>query len=259
MNARGRLSGMMQIVRFNPWSYAVGALMVIAGIVLLVACGSSLPIWIRCGATAAVALAAWWFTASLIVSHWVYDLSDWPKGTWLKQALAGLKPSRVLNVHAGFDETTGRLRAWLPDSEIIPLNVFDKALHTESSLLRARASQIPVPGTVSARHDDWPSLCLDCDAILILLTAHEFRTPHTRRALLIHARKSLRRGENSVIILAEHTRDTANFVAFGPGFLHFHSVATWRSDWEAVGFTLSRSERVTPFLRVWTLRAMGSA
>ncbi|OAI56466.1 hypothetical protein AYO49_04255 [Verrucomicrobiaceae bacterium SCGC AG-212-N21] len=254
MNTRHRFAGMMQIVRFNPAFYAVGSLMVIAGAIVLATCASSIPAWMQCWGVIAVVLSAWWLAASLVVSCWVYDASDWPKGAWLTPTLADATPSRVLNVHAGFDETTERLRTWLPEAEITPLNVFDESLHTESSLLRARATQLPVPGTISASHDNWPSSCRDCDAIFFLLTAHEFRTPHTRRALLAQARQALRHDPPSVIVLAEHARDLSNFIAFGPGFLHFHSPATWRADWEAAGLVMTRSTSVTPFLRIWTLQ-----
>ncbi len=56
------------------------------------------------------------------------------------------------------------------------------------------------------------------------------------------------------IILVEHVRDLANFVAFGPGFLHFLSVASWRKSWEAGGFNLDASFRITPFVRVFVLK-----
>jgi hypothetical protein len=55
------------------------------------------------------------------------------------------------------------------------------------------------------------------------------------------------------IIVIEHIRDLANFLAFGPGFLHFHSVKSWERSWESEGLCLIDSFRITHFLRVFVI------
>lgn len=259
MKSGSRFAGMMQIVRFNPRFYIVGALTVTAGTVLLLVGSSSWPAWMRWGGILGLACAGWWLVASLAVSHVVYDLSDWPCGRWLAGALGGVKPSRLVNVHSGFDETTARLHTWLPGAAIITLDVYNEALHTEHSLRRARTLHPPGAGTLQGRFDCWPEECRGCDAVLFLLSAHEFRTSAARRSLLAQARQALHSASDGVIVLAEHARDAANFFAFGPGFMHFHSTATWESDWKAAGLTMTHGMHVTPFLRVWTLRAKNPA
>jgi hypothetical protein len=57
------------------------------------------------------------------------------------------------------------------------------------------------------------------------------------------------------VILVEHLRDPANFIAFGPGFLHFHSRRGWQRGWESAGFGLADEFRITPWVRVFVLRA----
>jgi len=57
------------------------------------------------------------------------------------------------------------------------------------------------------------------------------------------------------VVLDEHLRDTATFLAFGPGFLHFHSPASWRRCWEHAGFRSMDEFRVTPFVRIFVLSA----
>jgi hypothetical protein len=55
------------------------------------------------------------------------------------------------------------------------------------------------------------------------------------------------------VVLVEHLRDLANFAAFGPGFIHFHSAGTWRLAWESAGLRCFDDFRITPFLRVFIL------
>jgi hypothetical protein len=250
---------MLQIVRFNPWSYVLSVGSIIVGTVILVTFAHSWPWWLHGLGVLALCACAWLTIASLVVSHVIYDRSDWSRGSWLRYTLISPKPQLVLNVHAGFDETTMRLQRWLPDAEITALDLFDKNVHTESSLLRARAS-VPTPlGTITGTLDAWPMPPGSHDAVCLLLTAHEYRRASERRRLLRHACEALRTCPASCIVLAEHTRDAANFLVFGPGFMHFHSPATWQRDWEAAGLRLVRSIRVTPFLRVWTLQPATSA
>jgi hypothetical protein len=59
------------------------------------------------------------------------------------------------------------------------------------------------------------------------------------------ATKSLVAGR---VVIVEHLRDLANFAAFGPGFVHFHSLATWRRAWESAALRLADE-----FVRVFVL------
>ena len=70
-------------------------------------------------------------------------------------------------------------------------------------------------------------------------------------AWFAEARRCLRPGGR--IVLVEHVRDVANFLAFGPGFLHFHSPESWRHCWEKAGLRLSDRFRVTPWVRVFVI------
>jgi hypothetical protein len=49
----------------------------------------------------------------------------------------------------------------------------------------------------------------------------------------------------------EHLRDWRNFIAFGPGFLHFFSARAWHRSAAAAALTLRRSESLTPFVRLF--------
>lgn len=46
-------------------------------------------------------------SVSLLVSYYVYDLSDLYKLNWLHELVANLKRDlKIVNIHAGFDETS---------------------------------------------------------------------------------------------------------------------------------------------------------
>jgi hypothetical protein len=52
----------------------------------------------------------------------------------------------------------------------------------------------------------------------------------------------------------EHSRDLWNFVAFGPGFLHFFSQRAWRKAAFEAGLTIRSEFSMTPFVHVYNLR-----
>ena len=88
--------------------------------------------------------------------------------------------------------------------------------------------------------------------MLAPLSVHELRSDAERTAWFVSARASLT-AEGQVVVV-EHVRDFANFLAFGPGFMHFHSGASWQSCWQQAGLDLHRQFRITPFVRVFVLR-----
>jgi hypothetical protein len=79
------------------------------------------------------------------------------------------------------------------------------------------------------------------------------RAETERTAWFAEAKRCLRKGGR--VVLVEHLRDAANFVAFGPGFLHFHSRASWKRCWELAGLRSVNQFSVTPFVQVFVLTA----
>ena len=99
----------------------------------------------------------------------------------------------------------------------------------------------------------WPLEAESVDVVFGLLAIHELRSEEERSAWFAEARRCLRKGGR--VILVEHVRDLANFLAFGPGFLHFHSLASWRRNWESAQLRSLDDFRVTPWVRVFVLEA----
>lgn len=246
---RRPLQGVTNIVRFNWPFYAVAA--GVAGAALGVARRLRRPWWLRAGLAAGAGGALFYLAGSLVVSWWIYDRSPLYRWAWLRRMVAG-QPRRIINVHSGFDESSEAVKALFPDAELTVLDFYDPAEQTEASIARARtAYPAPLP-TRSVRSDDLRVPDADADLLLLILAAHEVRTPAGRDRLFAEAARVLRPGGQAILV--EHGRDMANLLAFGPGFLHFFPPTEWRRAAHGAGFTLAGETRITPFVRIFDLR-----
>jgi hypothetical protein len=250
LKARGKWQGMINIARFN-WPFYVGAIAVLipslTGSFLLPRLGLKLACIIL------FAVAAYFLLGSLGVSHLIYDRSDLYRWGWLDRALSGCNMRRAIFCHSGFDETSAELRQRFGTAKWQVLDHFDANQMTEASIRRARAMFPPTPGTLSSRYGAWPVAAESADVVFGLLAIHELRSEAERSAWFAESRRCLCKCGR--LVLVEHVRDAANFLAFGPGFLHFHSPASWRRCWESVGFRSVDEFRLTPFVWVFVLIA----
>lgn len=245
MRTRGTWQGMFTIFRFNWPLYLAAAVVFLVGCCCLFLVGSTL-LKLVCGG--AVAGAGYFIFVSLGVSHLIYDRSDLYRWQWLERALGGKPPERFVVCHAGFDEVSEALRNELAPSEHVTLDHFDPKLMTEPSIHKARRLFPPTADTIPAPFDHWPMEDASADVVFGLLAIHEFRSVAERSRWFAEARRCLKPGGR--ILLAEHLRDAANFMAFGPGFLHFHSTANWKRSWESAGLQAVDDFRITPWIRI---------
>jgi hypothetical protein len=241
---------MLVIARFNwPFYLAAAVVLVAAGAAAVTVSNT----WGR-GACLAAALGAGYFlVGSLGVSHLVYDRSDLYRLGWLERALHGAKRGRMACCHAGYDDISAALRERSGAGEWLVLDHYDELRMTEASIRRARRIYPPVAGTRAAGHAAWPLDDGSLDVVFGILAIHELRSEDERAEWFGEARRCLAAGGR--VVLAEHTRDLANFLAFGPGFVHFHSAAGWRRSWERGGFSLVDDFKLTPWVRVFILKA----
>ena len=244
--------GVRQIVRFNWPFYAVARVAVVA-----IAAGDRAAAADAGGAPAGCTprsdSSAIWIVASLVASWIVYDRSPLMRWDWMPQALGfqpdvvDQHPRRARRIDAALRALFGRARGRVFD-------IFDPAEMTEPSIARARRL---AGNHVAAETADFRRLPLPTgtiDVALLLLSAHELRTDETRGALFTELRRVL--GPGGRVVVAEHLRDWANFMAFGPGFLHFHSRRAWTRCFARARFAIQSEFSITPFVRMFVLRRL---
>jgi len=248
MKARGRWDGMLLIARLNWPFYAVAAGVVVLALVGVV--GFAAPV-VRSGCALLVAGAGYFLLGSLGVSHLVYDRSNLYRWRWLDRALGGVARGRTAYCHAGYAEAVEELRVASVAGEWVVLDHYEEGRMTESSIKRARRICPVARDTVVAPFNAWPLAAGSLDVVFGILAIHELRSHGERVEWFAEARRCLKPGGR--VVIAEHTRDLSNFLAFGPGFLHFHSCGSWRRSWQAAGFQRVDEFRVTPWVRIFVL------
>ena len=227
-------TGVGQVLRFNWPAYA--------GAASIVALAAIAPRRLRRPLAAAAVVAGWFAVASLVVTHAVYDRSEFARWTW-PRSLFSHPPRRVAVLHAGLDNVSSRLRRLWPEAEIQVVDFYDAVAMTEPAIARARGGQ---------RHgDDLSDIRSDLDAAFIVLAAHELRTAADRAEFFGRVANAL--GPTGRVILVEHLRDMPNAVVYGPGAMHFLPRAAYIQAFADAGLLLWQEFAMTPFLRLFVL------
>lgn len=183
----------------------------------------------------------------LTVSFYIYDLSK----LYLFPFLKNHRPKKVINLTAGFDESSAILRQKFPSAELLTFDFYQEDKHTEASIRRARTLYPPPSDSRPISTSKIPLPTAQADLILAFFSLHEIRSPRERICFLNEIKRTL--SPQGEIIIVEHLRDLPNFLAYSLGFFHFHSHRTWQRAFTSAGLHLSRQEAFTPFLRIYTL------
>lgn len=243
---RKPLEGVTNIVRFN-WPFFLIALVLVVGFLAFV---YSQPLPVHIGPLNLLAgLVFNWFFLSLFVSFFVYDTSGLYRFDWLLKNVEE-EPERILNLHAGFDETSEALHILFPKAEIKVFDFYSPKRSTEPSIARARALRANVE-SISVDIVGWNLEDNSQDLVQVFMSAHELRKPSDREALFKEIHRVLK--PDGQVVIIEHLRDFANFVAFGPGFFHFYPRSEWRRVANECGFAVSKEESIKIFVRVFFL------
>lgn len=186
----------------------------------------------------------------LIVSAYVYDFSGYYNFTWLQNLnIADPEPKQILNINAGFDETSFIIKNIFPRSNLGVFDFYDAERHTEPAIIRARKVSLVYPNTQQIISNSIPIMDKSIDIIFLLSAAHEIRSQEEK----IHFLKECHRvcKQNGRVIMVEHLRDLPNFLAFSAGFTHFFSRKTWKNAFEEAGFSSFLEKKFTPFMSIF--------
>jgi SAM-dependent methyltransferase len=245
---RGRCGGMWQVVQYNSGIYSC-ALFIICAIWLSFPYVK--PVTARMVVAGIAVSSLFWLCSSLLVSHYVYDCSSLYDLDWVRRDLSKM-PQRWINVHAGVDETSLRLAQLFPTAVGEILDIHDPQEMTEASIRRARRTRRSLMRFTPANWNALPIADDTIDAAFLFFAAHELRRDEARTQLFRELARVLKSdGELGVI---EHLRGCANFLAFGPGFLHFFSRSSWLRTAAAAGLQVRTEKSITPFVRVFVFR-----
>ncbi len=247
---RKPFQGVFNIVRFNWHFYVLAVLVAVVLIVLnMFYQGKYTPyVFLLLALGGAVTVM------SLLVSFYVYDLSPLYALSWLKEEQI-IDDDVLVNIHAGFDETSVLLNARYPQADLRVFDFYDPAKHTEISIERARKAYPPYPCTLKVETDQILLPTGAADAVFVLLTAHEIRNDAERVVFFTEVRRLLK--TDGVVVVVEHLRDLPNFIAYNIGFFHFLSKKTWIKTFDNAKLHVEKQFNITPFLSVFILNKHG--
>jgi len=248
---RKPFQGVTNIIRFN-WHFYVLALtfIVLLHIVKPFAADALHPVICLTGLLVLLSLVI-----SLAVSFYVYDLSGLYKFDWLPLTI---QPSAtVVNINAGFDETSFILKEKYPPIDIAVLDFYEPKKHTEVSIKRARKAYAIYPGTKTIQTSAIALPPQSADFIFCILSAHEIRNSNERIVFFQQLTAALK--NDGKIIVVEHMRDVANFLAYNIGFFHFHSKKEWRRTFATADLAIANEINITPFITAFILHKNGTA
>jgi ubiquinone/menaquinone biosynthesis C-methylase UbiE len=203
-----------------------------------------------------IALIAVTVLISLSVSFYIYDLSGLYKLSWLDNMRHAEKET-IINIHAGFDETSRLLQQKFSTAHLQVADFYDPAKHTEVSIKRARKAYSAFPETQAVNTEHLPMPTGSADKVFTIFSAHEIRNAQERIDFFKEIGRILK--PSGQIIVTEHLRNTANFLAYNFGFFHFYSKASWLRTFRLAGLTISKQIKITPFITTFILEKNGTA
>lgn len=244
--SRKPFQGVFNIIKFN-WHFY---LLSFALIVLMLFASFLIPVFYPYVITASVIIALL-SIISLLVSFYVYDVSSLYQLKWFNKFNEG-KPVTILNINAGFDETSELLQVKFKKAALVIFDFYDVEKHTEISIKRARKAYPPHPYSITVNTNNLPLENNSIDFAIAILSAHEIRDERERITFFEGLNRIIK--PEGYIFITEHLRDLSNLLAYNIGFLHFHSRATWIRTFTKAGLKIVEEEKTTPFITTFILQ-----
>ncbi|OYQ48474.1 methyltransferase [Flavobacterium cyanobacteriorum] len=245
---RKPLQGVTNIARFNWHFYLIAFI----AFTLAFLFQSSIPGQFRIYVFSASVVALLTMIISLLVSYYVYDFSNLYSLSWLPNS----EFKKVLNINAGFDETSQFIKGKFPKCELTICDFYDKEKHTEVSIKRARSAYPPLIGTIEVSTNKLPFKDNEFEYCLAILSAHEIRDKSERVQFFNELKRVTK--PNGQIFVTEHLRDFNNFLAYTIGSFHFYSKSTWKETFKLANLSVEREIKTTPFITTFILNDNGN-
>ncbi len=242
---RRKFQGVLNILSFNRHFYVVG-LGVLAVLLLIhfLARWPSVFFWLI------IAAFMYGLIMPLVVSAYVYDFSGYYNFNWLNRlVLENKKAKMIININAGFDETSFIIKNKFPESDLRVFDFYNGKQHTEPAIIRARKVSLTYPNTQQIASNSIPLTENTADIIFLLSAVHEIRSNDEKVQFLKECHRLCKPGGE--VIMVEHLRDFPNFVAFSVGFTHFFSRTVWKNAFELAGFSSFQETKFTPFMSIF--------
>lgn len=247
---RKPFEGVRNIIRFN-WHYYAIAFALLLALLLSV---SLLPPILQLISILVTILVILFIAISLGVSAYVYDFSGFYNLNWIPFNIKS--DESVLNVHAGYDETSHLLKDKFNLKNLVVMDFYNSKQHTELSIKRARKAIPPFPGTFSITTAQLPLNKKSVEKVFSIFAAHEIRKTDERIQFFRELSGVL--NNNGHVVVAEHLRDIPNFVAYNIGCYHFLPRGEWIRTFKEAGLNISKELKLTPFVTVFILTKNGN-
>ncbi|QMU63170.1 MAG: methyltransferase domain-containing protein [Flavobacteriaceae bacterium] len=244
---RKPFQGVWNIIRFN-WHFYIIAFVIIFGSFL------AIPILgenLQFVGKIFIFIALITILVSLIVSWCIYDLSGFYRLEWLN-TLDIEKESKLINIHAGFDETSKLLKEKYPNCELHIFDFYNPEVHTEVSIKRARKAYPSLPETKSIKTDSLDLADNSVDVVFLIFSAHEIRDFNERLLFFKELKRILK--PPGKMIVTEHLRDVPNFIAYSASFFHFFTLKSWLKIFNQSDFKIEKQIKFTPFVNTFILK-----
>lgn len=240
---RTRFQCLSNIIRFNWHFYLIAGSL----IVVVTTFSEILPSQIQGFFFWLAVFSGFSILFSLFISHYIYDRSDLYNLPWFDDT----GYYRILNINAGFDETSDIIREKAPNGNLTICDFYDSGKHTEVSIKRARKAFPPDPRTIKVETERLPFGNNSFDIILLTLSAHEIRDERERDKFFQEINRIT--DSNCRIYVTEHLRDIFNFAAYSIGFFHFFSRNQWLNCFAGANLKVIREQKTTSFITTFIL------
>lgn len=247
---RKPFQGVVNIVRFNWHLYLIAFSLILALFFITGYFDTSIQsvIYVFC-----FLIFATTFT-SLLASFYVYDVSKLYDLEWIDRNDA---EKVILNINAGFDETSQLLHEKFNTAELLALDFYNPKKHTEVSIKRARKAYPPFPNTKQIETTNLKLENNSADKIVVIFSAHEIRDKKERILFFKELCRIIK--PTGQIYVMEHLRDIPNFLVYNIGCFHFYSKALWLKTFQEANLTITKEIKPNLFVSAFILNKNGNS